>query len=168
MSEVFLTAAPDIRETAQKIYERYYDYLGTIDMDTIVFVSQTGTLPKSAKVAELKPIRDPYMKQRLSEFGEDVHYCFYVWDELWQELLPEKQELHIFDALYSIPPGGNGKIRPRDVVEHGIICEFFGPYWRNQDIVPSLLDSEDPLPIPLPPDTEDMGSTVVFDPHETD
>jgi hypothetical protein len=73
----------------------------------------------------------------------------------------------LFECLYSIEPGCEGKIRKADISEHAPIIEFFassstGIHWRKCDgELPNLLGTV-PLPIPLPPDNEEesTGSTL--------
>jgi hypothetical protein len=66
----------------------------------------------------------------------------------------------LFSALYSISPQNDGTIRQFEVQDYAFILEYFirnnyGANYMNHSILPSLLDSKDPLPIPLPADPED-------------
>jgi hypothetical protein len=67
----------------------------------------------------------------------------------------------MFDTLYSIGVENDGKIRGKDVFEHGVIAEYLGVYWRKNPDLPSLLNSPEPLPLPPPPSLhDDEGSTI--------
>ena len=82
-------------------------------------------------------------------------YCLAVWTEEWSELQKSKKEWIIFKCLYSISPSLDGKIRAVDVQDYGFILEYFirsgfGPYWETKDDLPSLLDSNDGLPLIIP------------------
>jgi hypothetical protein len=83
-----------------------------------------------------------------------------VYEEKWAELTKPHKEWALFSALYSISPQNDGTIRQFEVQDYAFILEYFirnnyGANYMNHSILPSLLDSKDPLPIPLPADPED-------------
>ena len=56
-----------------------------------------------------------------------------------------------------LPFNFNGKIRNYDVQDYGFIVEYFirsgfGPYWMDKDNLPSLLDNDIPLIVPMDDD----------------
>ena len=63
-------------------------------------------------------------------------------------------------CLYSISPSLDGKIRTFEIIDYAFINEYFirvgvGPYWELREDLPSLLGSNDPLPLILPMTDED-------------
>ena len=163
MNETLYELAPEIQMMAERIYARYGLHIGHVDLSTIVFTKKWGRRPKKSQVGEIFVVKG-YAKQRLEEFGENFTYEFNVWADAWDQQDSSIQQLLLFHALYSVAPDG-GKLRQPDVQEHGPICEYFGPYWRREKAVESLLDGDSPLPIPLPPDDEpDEGQTGDYDP----
>ncbi len=166
MADKVYTEALDLKLTCEKIKDRYYLYLGHVDLDAIFFAEVSGAVrPKKGAVAEISGVSAQWLKQRLQEQADYTLYCLSVWGDDWTELSPNTQEWVLFDLLYSIDPANEGKLRKRDVQEHGIICEYLGPYWRGKhakgEDLPGLLSSKDPLPIPLPPEGDvDEGSTI--------
>ncbi len=148
MSDIVYSDSPELKQLAEEMKERYYEYLGQVDIDVIDFTEKTGTMPKKAKT------------------GNDKLYNLAVWGEAWDDLAPSTREWLVFKMLYSLDPESAGKVRKPDVNEFGIMIEYFcsigiGPHWEKADgQLPSLMDGASPLPIPLPPLEQDDGSTV--------
>lgn len=159
--------SPEIRMLAEAIKDRYYLYVGHVDLDTVHFAEITGAAkPKKAKVGEISGISSPWVRQLIISLGNSRLYCMAVWSEEYEELSPASREWLVFEALYSIHPECDGKLRKPDVVEHGPIVEYFastnvGLYWRKAEILPSLLSGDAPLPIP-PPAFEDAEGDSTF------
>ena len=163
MSETHYELAPEIEMMADRLCGRYGLHLGHVDLTQIVFLKKWGKRPKKSQVGEITVVKG-YAKAKLEEFGENFSFEFSVWAEPWEQIDPSIQQVLLFHALYSIAPDGASRLRQPDVQEHGPICEYFGPYWRREKVVESLLDGDSPLPIPLPPDDEpDEGQTSDFD-----
>lgn len=162
MEKVIYSEASEMKDLATKIKERYFLYVGHVDLDTIHFTFKNAeTIPKSAKIAELSSIKSAWVRQILAMLHDNRLYCISSWEEMWNDLEPEQKEWLIFDLMYSVHPSCDSRLRKPDVSEHGIICEFLGPYWRRGETpLPSLLGSIDPLPIPPPPMDGDDGATV--------
>lgn len=162
MSDINYELSPTNRELVERLWSRYPNHVGHIDLNKIVCTKKWGKRPKKSQVGEISAIKG-YAKKRLEEMGEMYEYEFSVWEEVWVQLNSTIQELIIFHGLLSIPVGGGGKLKQPDVQEHGPICEYFGPYWRRERAVESLLEG-DVLAIPLPPDEPvDDGYTDGFD-----
>ncbi|MBS1722396.1 MAG: hypothetical protein JSS66_05255 [Armatimonadetes bacterium] len=159
-SDVTYQESVNLYALARQLQERYYLHLGYIDMDVIFFAEKIGEKPVKASVIETSGVRSPWVRQVLSQNSSHKRYCVAAWSGEWSKLPYPKQEWMMFDALYSIGVTNDGKLRSKDVLEHGIIADFLGVYWRGEDDVPSLLSSEDPLPIPPPPIEHDEGSTI--------
>ena len=73
---------------------------------------------------------------------------------IWEQTEKSKKEWLIFKSLYSISPALDGKLRNFDVQDYGFIVEYFvrvgfGPYWQEKDSLPSLLDNDIPLIVPM-------------------
>lgn len=148
---------------ARQLQERYYLHLGYIDMDVIYFADKIGDKPVKAPVIEVSGVRSSWVRQILSNTANNKLYCIAVWFSEWSELPYNQQEWLMFDTLYSIGVENDGKIKSKDVCEHGVIADYLGVYWRQNNDLPSLLNSPEPLPIPPPPSLhDDEGSTVDF------
>jgi len=163
--------SPEIKDIATKLKERYYLYIGHVDLDVIYFAEITSEngKPKKAKLGQLEGVSSAWLKQKMIEDKKGVLYCLSVWAEEWDGLDPASREWFLFDLLYSVSGECDGKVRKPDISEHGIIMQYMhqagvGTYWRTlEKPLPSLLSSVDPLPIPLPPTDEDAktaGSTL--------
>lgn len=146
---------------AKQIIDRYHLYLGHIDLDNIYFAEIDGDKPKKSTVMQIGGITSEWVKQLVQKTNGAL-YCISVWRDEWDEIFPPMQKWMVFDALMRIDPHNDGKLMKPDVNEFGIIVEYIGPYWRNRTDLPDLLDSDDPLPIPLPAYNVDEGSSVDF------
>ena len=163
MDKITFTAAPDLQLLASKLKDRYYLYLGHVDLEMVHFTFKSAEkIPKSAKIMELSSIKSAWVRQLLAMLHDNRLYCISVWEEMWLELSPAQQEWLLFDAMYTIHPACDSRLRKPEVVEHGIICEFLGPYWRKAEApLPSLLGGIDPLPIPPPPLSDDTDDSTI-------
>ena len=160
-NEVSYRESINLYALARQLQERYYLHLGHVDLDVIYFADKTGDKPPKASVIEASGVRSGWVQQILNQNASHKRYCIAAWFVEWSELSFNKQEWLMFDALYSIGIENDGKLRVRDVVEHGVIADFLGVYWRSDDEIPSLLQSKDPLPIPPPAAIHaDEGSTL--------
>jgi hypothetical protein len=151
----------ELKDTAERLVERYYEYLGHVDLENIYFAAIQGSKPKKTSVMQIGGITSEWVKKLIKETKGKI-YCISVWASEWDEVFPSMREWMIFDALLRIDPHNDGKLIKPDVNEFGILIEYIGPYWRKKDDLPSLLDSKDPLPIPLPAYESDEGSSVDF------
>lgn len=162
MAERIYNVSHELRGMAEKLVSRYYLYLGTVDLDNIFFAEIEGEKPKRGKVMEVSGIRSAWVKQERQKDNKTL-YCLSVWGEDWDDIDPYKREWMVFDALMRISPINDGSLRKPDIQEFGCIVEFLGPYWREKEQLPGLLDGDEALPIPLPRcKEEDEGSTVNF------
>jgi hypothetical protein len=165
MANIEFIESYELLELAQKLKERYYLFIGHVDLEIIFFAEKIGEKPKKAKVAELSGVSNPWVKSLMAKNGKNNKlYCMSVHSAEWAEFSPAKREWAVFKLLCSVNPNNDGKIRKPDIGDFGFILEFFmnlgiGPYWEKQDTLPSLL-GDDPLPIPPPPDDTDEGSTL--------
>lgn len=160
-NEITYRESVNLYALARQLQERYYIHLGYIDIDSIYFADKIGDKPPKAQVIEVSGVRNQWVRQILSNTPNNKLYCVAAWFTEWSELQYNQQEWLMFDTLYSIGVESGGKLRSRDVFEHGIIADYLGVYWRKDADIPSLLNSPDPLPIPPPPALhEDEGSTL--------
>ena len=162
--EIQFVESEDLKLYATKLKETYYLHLGHVDLDTIYFAEKHGDSPKKTNTIELFGVNNPSVRQLLRG---DKNYALTVWKDRWDELHPHTQLWLLFEMLYSIEPGSEGRIKKPDIVEHAPIIEFFalsnvGIHWKRCDgELPNLLGSS-PLAIPLPPDPDEetAGSTL--------
>jgi len=160
-NEITYRESVNLFALARQLQERYYMHLGYIDMDAIYFADKIGDKPAKAPVIEVSGVRSQWVRQILSHTSNHKLYCIAAWFTEWSELPYNMQEWLMFDTLYSIGVENDGKMRSKDVFEHGVIADFLGVYWRKDNEIPSLLGSPDPLPIPPPPsEHDDEGSTL--------
>ena len=158
--------SPEIRAVASDLVKLYYLHLGHVDLETVYFAEIEGEKPERSPVSEISGVSSPWVRQMMAQLGNYRLYCMGVWVTEWEELSPAQREWLVFDALYSVAPSCDGKLRRKDVQEHGIIVELLGGYWRkgiiiNDKDLPILRDKENPVPIPVPPDPNpDEGSTL--------
>jgi hypothetical protein len=155
----------ELLDLAQKLKERYYLFVGHVDLELMYFAEKVGEKPKKAKIGELSGVSNPWVKALMAKNGKNNKlYCMSVWSAEWAELSPAKREWTVFKLLCSVNPENDGKARKPDIQDFGFILDYFmnegiGPYWESKDTLPSLLGA-DPLPIPPPPDDTDEGSTL--------
>lgn len=140
----------EIKDIAKKLKEKYYLYIGYVNLDSIFFAKLTGEKPKKANILNVSGIKSAWVKYVLQRMSSEYVYCIYVWEEYWDNIYDSLQEWMIFDALLRIDQSCEGELREPDVCEWGFIVEYIGPYWRRREDLPSLLKSKNPLPIPLP------------------
>jgi hypothetical protein len=161
MNNVVFLEAPEIKSIAEKLKERYYVYIGYVDLEQIYFAEMVGHTPKKAKPVVVNGLAQKWVRDLLLGDVQDKKiYCLGVYEEKWAELTKAHKEWALFAALYSISPQNDGSIRQFEVQDYAFILEYFiknnyGANYMNHSILPSLLDSKDPLAIPLPPDPED-------------
>jgi len=167
MDDLILVDSEELKNLSIKLIDFYYLHLGHVDIERIYFAEKIGELPKKVNTLELYGVTNAAVRQLLSKMGGQQNYCLTVWKDAWDALHPNTQLWLLFDALYSIEPGCNGKIKRPDIIEHAPIIEFFsisniGVHWRKCDGELPCLLGESPLAIPLPPDPDEdnMGSTI--------
>lgn len=162
-NEVTYRESVNLRALARELKERYFLHLGYVDLEAIYFAEKIGEKPVKSPIMDLSGIKSPWVRQLLIQHSSNTRYCLATWLTEWSELPVAQQEWMMFDALYSVGPENDGKIRTKDVHEHGIIADFLGVYWRNDKEVPSLLRSKDPLPIPPPPIDHEEAEDATID-----
>ena len=140
---------------AQQLVEKYYMFVGYVDLNLIHFVEMDGYKGKNSPPFIMSGITQSWAKDIIRSFGSGKIYCFGVWSELWEEIEQSKKEWIIFRALYSVSPSLDGKIRTFDVQDYGFITEYFvrngfGPYWMEKENLPSLLKGSDTLSLVIP------------------
>lgn len=150
----------DIKDLAKKLQEKYFPFIGYVDLDEIYFADIVGFKPEKTPVWNLSGLTQKWARDIISSQSQNKSYCFSVWADEWSEFSKSKKEWIVFRALYSISPNGNGKLRQFDVHDFGFINEYFvrigvGPYWITKDELPSLLEGKDVLPLVLPLDDEE-------------
>lgn len=151
----------ELKHLAHKIVERYFYYLGHVDIENIFFAERDATRPKKAPIVQLMGVSAPWVVAQLMQANKAL-YCLFAYSEDWAGVSPAMREWLVFQALLGVSPLNDGKIQKPDVQDFGIIIEFLGPYWKTRQDLPSLLDTADgkPLPLPLPPDNTDEGNSV--------
>jgi len=146
---------------AEKLQEKYYPFLGYIDLNEIYFAEMIGYESKKAPAYQMQGVTSGWVREilNMNPATRGKQYCFAVWEEKWSNLPDQNKQWIIFRSLFSISPQGGGKLRPFDVMDYGFIVEYFvrigvGPYWESKDTLPDLLKGEECLPIILPMDEE--------------
>ena len=157
MNNVDFEEAPEVLDIAKKLQEKYYAFIGSVNLDSIYFTKMIGYKSRNAPVYIMSGLTQAWARSVLNNLQSRKNYCLGVWEEEWDELEKSKKEWIIFRCLYSISPADDGKIRPFDVQDYGFIVEYFvrigvGPYWEAKENLPSLLDSDDILPLIIPLD----------------
>jgi len=150
----------EMSEIAKKLQERYFPFIGYVDLDEILFAEIIGFKPEKAPIFNMSGITQKWARDIILSNNQKKLYCFSAWSDSWSELTEAKKEWLIFRSIYSISPQGEGKIRPFDVQDHGFINEYFvrigiGPYWITKDDLPSLLKDNEVLPLILPMDDDE-------------
>jgi len=153
----------ELLELATKLKDRYYLFLGHIDLELIYFAEMIGDKPKKAKVISLSGISNPWVKAILAKDGKNHKlYCLSAWGNEWSQLGPSSKQWAVFKLLCNVEPAMDGKLKKYDIQDHGFIQEYMslahiGPYWEKSDTLPDML-ADDPLPIPPPPLEEEDES----------
>ena len=145
----------EMKEIAKKLQERYFPFIGYVDLDEIYFTEIIGFKPEKAPIYTMSGITQKWARDLISSSNQKKLYCFAAWVDNWSETPTEKKEWILLRCLYSVSPQGEGKLRPYDVQDYGFINEYFvrvgiGPYWETKDILPGLLKGNDVLPLVLP------------------
>ncbi len=154
MSEPDFIESQECLNIAQKLVEKYYMFIGYVDLDLVHFVEMDGYKSKNAPACVMSGLTQSWARDILRTSGSNKIYCFAVWSEIWEQTEKSKKEWLVFRSLYSISPALDGKIRNFDVQDYGFIVEYFvrsgyGPYWSEKDNLPSLLDNDIPLIVPM-------------------
>ena len=145
----------EMLEIAKKLQEKYFPFIGYVDLDEILFAEIIGFKPEKAPIYTMSGITQKWARDLILSNNQKKSYCFSAWCDNWSELSEAKKEWLIFRSLYAVSPQGQGKLRPFDVQDYGFINEYFvrvgiGPYWQSEDNLPSLLNGNDVLPLVLP------------------
>lgn len=145
----------EIKNIAEKLQEKYFPFIGYVDLDEILFTEIIGFKPEKTPIFSMSGLTQKWARDLILSVNQKKTYCFSAWSDEWSELSNNKKEWIIFRCLYSVSPQGNGKIRPLDVQDYGFINEYFvrigiGPYWLTKDELPGLLSGNDILPLVLP------------------
>lgn len=146
-------------ELAKELQEKYFPFIGYVNLDEIYFAEMIGYKSKKALPYQMSGITQSWVREILSSQSQMKYYCLSVHQDLWEELEESKKQWIIFKCLYSVSPQGEGKIRSFDVTDYGFIIEYFvrtgfGPYWEMKDNLPSLL-GKDTLPLVIPMDDKE-------------
>ena len=169
MPTPILEDAPDLKEIADKIVERYSIYLPKVETEVIYFAEKLGEKPKKAKVLEVSGINSAWVKKQLEDQQNDKRYCISIWGSEWMDLGPNTQQWALLNALLMLSPKMDGTLRKPDVLGFGFILEYmvqngFGAYWEGKlgvQPLPELLAEDGScVPIPLPPCDDDEGSST--------
>ena len=150
----------EIKTLAEKLQERYFPFIGYVDLDEILFTNVIGFRPEKAPIYTMSGLTQKWARDLILSNNQKKSYCFAAWSDEWSELSNSKKEWILFRSLYSVSPQGDGKLRPFDVQDYGFINEYFvrvgvGPYWLTKDELPSLLSGNDVLPLVLPMEEEE-------------
>ena len=150
----------EIKTLAGKLQERYFPFIGYVDLDEILFTEIIGFKPEKTPIFSMSGLTQKWARDLIIANNQKKSYCFSAWCDEWSELPENKREWIIFRSLYSVSPQGDGKLRPYDVQDYGFITEYFvrcgiGPYWLTKDELPSLLSGNDVLPLVLPMEDEE-------------
>ena len=150
----------ELLDLAKKLQERYFPFIGYVDLDEIFFSQIIGFKPDKQPIWQISGITQQWARDLIASHTQQKSYCFCVWADEWSEFDKSKKEWIVFRSLFSISPQGKGKLRPFDVQDYGFINEYFvrvglGPYWLTKDVLPSLLDGNDILPLILPMEDEE-------------
>lgn len=151
-----------LRLLAQDLVEKYFPFIGYIDLDQICFILDDNPKPKKSPVYKVSGITQSWVRDIINASPENYgkFYCISVYEEEWNELQKSQREWFMMKCLYSISPSLDGKIRSFEIFDYAFINEYFvrvgvGPYWELREDLPSLLDSNEPLPLILPMLDED-------------
>lgn len=159
MNNTEFVESSEITNIAKQLQEKYYPFIGYINLDEIFFSEMIGYKSKNAPVYQMSGLTQAWAREILLAEKKNKCYCLAVWQELWEELEQSKKEWIVFKCLFMVSPQGDGKIRPYDVNDFGFIVEYFvkagfGPYWELKENLPSLLSGNDTLPLVIPMDDE--------------
>lgn len=160
MQNVEYIESLELKNLAKKLQEKYFPFVGNVDIDEIYFSEIIGFKPEKTPIWQISGLTQKWARDIMASHTQQKSYCFAVWTDEWSEFSQSKKEWIVFRSLYSISPQGNGKLRPFDVQDFGFINEYFvrigiGPYWMTKDELPSLLDGAETLPLILPMDDEE-------------
>lgn len=150
---------PELRDTAERLKEMYYLYIGHIDIASIQFAEIEGKKPKTASPVELSGMSAEWLKQMHLSQKDGKMYCVAAWTEEYEALSPSMREWTLFEALLYIHPENNGKKRKADVVGFGPMIQYLGVYWKDRTDMPSML-ADGPVPMIPPPLDQDDGQSI--------
>ncbi len=82
MKNVVFLEAPEIKTMAEKLKERYYVYIGYVDLEQIYFAEMVGSTPKKAKPIALNGLAQKWVRDLLlGDIQDKKIYCLGVWEE---------------------------------------------------------------------------------------
>jgi len=150
----------ELYNLAKQIQEKYFAYVGYVDLEIIYFAEIIGFKSRKSSVNIMSGTSSAWVRNLLNMNSNRAKvYCMAVFSDEWTEIPQAKKEWLVFKMLYAVSPDLSGKIRSPDVMDYGFILEYMiksgvGPYWEMRDDVPSLLKG-DALHIPLPPEDQE-------------
>lgn len=150
-SKVNYHESVELKQLAIEICSRYSTHLYHVDPEKIYFCMKTSEngKPKSAKIAEVSGLKNPWVRKLLQDQGALQCYCLSAWADEWDALQDEQRQWVLFYLLFGLSELCDGTMRKRDVEsEFGFMIEFLGPYWRLRGDLPNMLGDE---ALPLPP-----------------
>lgn len=128
-----------LKDMASKIIDMYDDIFENIDLDKIYFAFCTTQPSKRAKDLIMGNVSNELIQKVANE-----KYQIAFYEERWHEWEEAKQLLMLFNALYSISPEFDGKLRKTDINDFYVVLKTFGLEWDWTDgnELPNILDKK--------------------------
>ena len=137
-----------LRELSEQLLDKFDYLLGEINLNDIYFAFCVSDSSKKSK-----PLIMGNISNELAQKVANSKYQIAFYSDKWQEWSEEKQILMLFNALYSIDPSSDGKLRRNDIVGHYIMFKTFGLEWEQlDDCFPNII--VDPVQFKMPIEEE--------------
>jgi predicted metallopeptidase len=127
-----LQLAPDYQDIAEKLIDRFSVAFEHIELDKVLFLSETEKAPK--KHAEVKIVRAPYT------FMTEYKFIITFYDPMNAALTDAQKVMLVFHELLHIDNDFN-KLRKHNVEDFRELVSKYGVNW---DIDPNLENILDP------------------------
>jgi hypothetical protein len=146
-----------LHKLADALRARYPAHVGFVQMHKLKFYEDLNPEPEESSPAiQISGLSRAEWRKLQEERQDDTRYIITVVKAIWDALNTSQQQWLMFEMLYAIDRNQEGKIRKRDVVEYAPIVEHLGVHWRQQGVLPDLLNDDYPIALPAPPADHDV------------
>lgn len=137
--------APELKELAVALYEKYEDLLEHVNVDDIYFAFCDNEQPKNSKPVMLGGAKSPLIR---AVARKSYQIAFY--HDTWATWSEARRNMTMLHALYSISPDGEGAYRKFDVTDYYPFAATLGLNWQKLDEFPDPLENDIHFRMPIP------------------
>lgn len=137
--------APELKELALELVEKYPDMLDHVNVGDIYFAFCENEQPSNSKPMMLAGAKTPLIR---AVARKSYQIAFY--HETWATWSEARRNMMMLFALYSVSPDGEGAYRKYDVQDYYPFVATLGINWQTLDEFPDPLEVEVHFRMPIP------------------